>query len=142
MITSEKGTFMVENVRGNIRIDVVDAEKLKAKISKATSNVKILDKSIEKWQFIVDILNLGVAIGQDGGRFTCALCLKYMPIGYACQGCPVCTETGHQGCVGTPYDDFHKTNEDNIEGQTELALAEVRFLTRLREESALGEVFE
>jgi len=140
MITSEKGTFMVENVRGNIRIDVVDAEKLKAKISKATSNVKILDKSIEKWQFIVDILNLGVAIGQDGGRFTCALCEKY--IEQDCQGCPVYTETGHQGCVGTPYDDFHETNEDNIEGQTELALAEVRFLTRLREESALGEVFE
>jgi hypothetical protein len=140
MITSEKGTFKVVNVSGNISIQVVDRDKLGAKISKATSNIKILDKSIEKWQFIVDILDLGLVINCDGGRFTCALCLKYAMNGaYGCNGCPIYAETGARGCVGTPYDDFHKKRE--VESQIKLALDEVRFLTRLKEE-ALGEVFE
>lgn len=72
----------------------------------ALRRMRALNLSIEKWAFIVDLLkNKRKAILFDGGKETCALCMKY--IGDDCARCPVKERTHKSFCDGTPYTSEH-----------------------------------
>lgn len=56
--------------------------------------------SIQKWQFIVECLEEGKQVSQDGGIHTCALCRAYHS--YGCTGCPIFKFTRCSSCNRTP----------------------------------------
>lgn len=57
-----------------------------------------LQKSIQKWQSIVD------GVGTDKGSRNCALCQRYLAGN--CRGCPVFQQTGEISCKGTPHEEW------------------------------------
>jgi len=58
---------------------------------------KALDKSIEKWEKIVD------GKGFDYGARDCALCEEYYYNDEFCVRCPIYLKTGAKYCNKTPY---------------------------------------
>lgn len=69
-----------------------------------TSTYRALDLSIEKWDFISEVIVLSGNPPSDGGTGTCALCkLHFGPI--SCGACPV-AQDGHTKCSGTPYEQY------------------------------------
>jgi len=66
---------------------------------------KALDKSIEKWEKIVD------GTGVDDGINNCALCVQYQD--FFCEGCPVYEKTEITGCKNTPYTEWESHWENN-----------------------------
>lgn len=93
-----------------------------------------LEKSITKWQAIVD------GTGVDEGAENCALCLMFYA--KACRGCPVSERSREAFCAGTPYAAWSRATRDDpndewgVNGDPErirLAQAELDFLISLRE---------
>lgn len=101
-----------------------------------------LEKSIQKWQAIVD------GTGRDNGIHDCALCAKYRFGNVNCTNCPVRKKTLEYHCLGSPYiawRDFAGRCKNNlpvglinfgpstVEEAKRLAQAELDFLISLRE---------
>lgn len=90
---------------------------------------KALLLSIQKWEAIVDALQGGRNIVNDGGRSTYGLCQMYFDNG--CNGCPVKEHTGKSYCRGTPY--YTYSVETEFTGGTlETAQQELDFLRSLQ----------
>jgi hypothetical protein len=94
--------------------------------------LKALRGSIAKWEAIV------ASEGSDHGIDNCPLCQMFrIVIGFKtisfktnCDGCPVKARTGHDGCRGTPYDEWDSGVADTPE-LVALAQAELDFLKSL-----------
>ena len=92
--------------------------------------IAALEKSIEKWQAIVD------GIGKDEGSRNCALCQKYSNTVYieedgeeyeVCADqegnlCPISERTKQDACKDTPYADFNlaKTPETRAQAARQM----------------------
>jgi len=86
---------------------------------KDMKNYKLLKKSIEKWQNILDGTEL------DKGGDNCPLCQELFSLTFQdflqcrfrdflqCRGCPVRKSTGKPGCRKTPYMDWVKHQRDH-----------------------------
>ncbi len=63
--------------------------------------IEALKGSIEKWD--------GVAKGTviDRGPHNCPLCKEYRGVAKACKGCPIEDDTGAEGCLGTPFENWN-----------------------------------
>jgi len=89
-----------------------------------------LELSIQKWE---DIVN---GVGEDEGRYNCALCYVYYD--KDCKGCPVKERTGHDSCDGTPYRAWGRCRREHLMEKgnpcREIALQELDFLKSLRKE--------
>lgn len=112
-------------------------------MDKKTSEV--LEKSIQKWQDIVD------GKGVDGGVLDCALCQKFRLNRFLdqtiygfrskenCLGCPVFLKTGLRDCKGTPYTEWYRCGGfslsveeiQNDPKMLDLAAKELEFLKSL-----------
>ena len=133
-LTSSKGNYYVEMERPDpapsVEVLVKDGVE-EIMVSDATSDKKRIKRSLEKWEFIVNLLAFRIKIWQDGGRKTCALCMKYDPIMHDCEGCPIYIRTGRRGCQGTPYEDFIEASSSAIPDRLACARREVDFLQSL-----------
>lgn len=69
------------------------------RLSITPNTAHALDRSIEKWQGIVD------GKKSNRGAVDCALCTKFIR-NKDCAGCPVAGVTGKPRCEGTPYRAF------------------------------------
>jgi hypothetical protein len=97
-------------------------------LTKATA----LDRSIQKWQFIVDHLDAGKDVQDDGATQTCALCSLYWEK-HDCKGCPVLKVTGEEGCQGTPYEVWGNLACDESPSlRLSIAKSELNFLKALK----------
>lgn len=66
------------------------------------TKMQALNFSIKKWEYIVDKMrDSRTVVISDGGKQTCALCMKY--IEDDCWACPIREETGRKWCEDTPY---------------------------------------
>ena len=95
-----------------------------------------LGLSIEKWEAIVRLLEAGERVANDGATKTCALCRVYSLL-VNCNGCPVRKRTGFSYCWETPYEEWCKQAQGDLDPGAMLAAAraELDFLKSLREET-------
>lgn len=90
--------------------------------------------SIKKWEFIVECLDVGCEVVDDGGYKTCGLCAKYYcGIGSrddraGCRDCPIQQFTGCACCINTPMT-LWSSNLHTLA----VAQAELYFLKALQE---------
>jgi len=92
--------------------------RLKCKIRIA----RALEESIEHW---------------EENCALCVTCADISDVTRKCEICPVGQETGHYGCVGSPYTivcDLLTECPDNYDSILEAAEAELEFLENLKKE--------
>lgn len=91
--------------------------------------------STKKWEFIVEQLEKGENIIEDGGQNSCALCWMFRPDPFArtCGKCPI-KQAGHPNCRDTPAIDFDKNRFKAKRTRLKYARAEVKFLQKLGKE--------
>jgi len=118
-----KGLFMLSDF--GVSCDARKSVLLTNKFREITITFEnALQLSIAKWIFIVEYLESGGSLLDDGGTHTCPLCHIYHKD--KCVNCPVAL-SGHPGCINTPYVDFY--NCPNLAD----AQAELGFLKSLRQ---------
>jgi len=99
------------------------------------SAASAINQSVRKWEFILDQLEQGRSIVDDGGPQTCPLCWfyrqEYTECGVSeCGECPIAL-AGHANCRKTPYEAYDKARRRSIKKRLALAGQEVRFLRTL-----------
>lgn len=110
--------------------------RLKCKIRIA----RALEESIEHWEENVYRAREGRLGAWNIDADSCALCVTCADISDVtrkCEICPVGQETGHYGCVGSPYTivcDLLTECPDNYDSILEAAEAELEFLENLKKE--------
>jgi hypothetical protein len=82
-----------------------------------------LELSIAKWRCIVNVIERGGNVLDDGGAATSALCVS----SHTCKGCPIDTFTNGHCCNYTPYSWWQKSHS------LAAARAELAFLEELRD---------
>jgi hypothetical protein len=88
------------------------------------------DRSIAKWQMIVDSFESDSPIVDDGGHTTCGLCQLYWI--NDCKGCPIRELTGKTFCADTPYEQWVEIDENDHEALHIEAKNELDFLKQVR----------
>jgi hypothetical protein len=111
--------------------------ELKIKDTFVATKKNALDISIEKWETLVRIHELGILSVNSGGMDTCGLCIVYADTydneGVECSGCPVRVKTGKPFCLNTPHQQFEKAHEaKNLKGVLSSAKNELKFLKELK----------
>ena len=103
-----------------------------------------LAASIFHWKQNVAAARSGDLDQFDYSGNACALCTKYRyddaEDNETCRGCPVSKATGRKSCVGSPYEEVVKAEDDLEPGGDRSALiaaceAELAFLISLQEPS-------
>jgi hypothetical protein len=106
------------------------------------------EASIKKWEFLRDYYrdNSHEPI-KDGGIRSCGLCMLFWENN--CKGCPI-AETGHAGCVATPYEEYQDiVDKDSFppsgiprnEYLANTCEDEIRLLKRIRDEHKAAPMF-
>jgi hypothetical protein len=133
---SKNGNYYVEvealEEKPSVSIRVKDGVQEKM-VDDETTDKQRIKRSIEKWEFIACLYAFGISVWQDGGRTTCALCMKYDPWVHDCVGCPISSFTGRKGCSDTPYEQFIDVANDAAWTRLLRASEEVEFLKSLLE---------
>ncbi len=99
------------------------------------SRKRAFERSIEKWQFLVNYLKKNSAkyfMLRESGTDTCGLCVKYYR--EDCSGCLIFKATGRDACGGTPYEAAaHTLKDPTLIGGAKIDAAkkELSFLKRL-----------
>jgi len=120
--------FYISEFHEKVELTILPESFIKNK-----TNEQLLEKSIEKWQFIVDHMKEHSKIvgPNDNGCVTCACCMKYFWKD-DCKGCPIYEFTGWRHCEFTPYGEY-LTNRTIQNARKELNfLKKVKIFSRKR----------
>lgn len=119
-----------------VRANIGDGVELMLDVNKVKTTRQALDASIEKWETLVKLFELGVSLPIDeGGADSCGLCTLYFSYENGdCKKCPIFKKTGFVECRKTPYREYADEKHDHCRPAILLkhAKRELTFLQSLK----------